>query len=334
MKITITEPVRRLTVPGNSSSPQKGSKKANSVNIIQESDATELILNHQFQDRYYSAAHYHLNNVNDLPAAQLELNEQAIILMYVLQGNLTIHISKLHKPAIKQGAYSLFAFKKGKYRLALNKGEHEAIVIMLHSSIINLLADTYQELKKTQEQLKQTQNHLANQQQISPFLNHLLLKFRSSKWQPEDNNVLRETLILSIIMESLSSRESSNKTSIILQADNDKKFQNVKEYIHINLGKKLDLSKIAEKLNALPDTLRKGFKRTYGYSILSYIREKRMQQAAILLKETSLPVQEIAWEVGYESAAGFNRIFSLHFGISPGEYRARSQTLPSISANS
>ena len=58
-----------------------------------------------------------------------------------------------------------------------------------------------------------------------------------------------------------------------------------------------------------------------GKTYTEHLQEKRLSQAAFLLKSTSLSVEEIAIAVGYENKSYFHRIFSKKFGVSPKKYR-------------
>jgi len=52
-----------------------------------------------------------------------------------------------------------------------------------------------------------------------------------------------------------------------------------------------------------------------------YIFNYRMNQASILLKNTHLPVSEIANKVGYPDALNFSKAFKKSYGINPTNYR-------------
>ena len=51
------------------------------------------------------------------------------------------------------------------------------------------------------------------------------------------------------------------------------------------------------------------------------LQEKRLTQAAYLLKNTRLTVDQIALAVGYENKSYFHRIFAECFGTTPKKYR-------------
>ena len=61
--------------------------------------------------------------------------------------------------------------------------------------------------------------------------------------------------------------------------------------------------------------------RRTGMTYTEHLQEKRLSQAAFLLKNTNLSVEEIAIAVGYENKSYFHRIFTKRFGTTPKKYR-------------
>jgi len=60
------------------------------------------------------------------------------------------------------------------------------------------------------------------------------------------------------------------------------------------------------------------FKHHYGRTILTYILEKRVEQAKKLLVEGELNLDYIAYEIGYANRSGLTRPFKKHVGCRPG----------------
>ena len=58
-------------------------------------------------------------------------------------------------------------------------------------------------------------------------------------------------------------------------------------------------------------------------SIKSYLTEKRMQRAAIMLQDPNRSVKNVAASCGFEDSLYFSRAFSKYFGISPQQYRSQ-----------
>ncbi|MBD2845490.1 helix-turn-helix transcriptional regulator [Paenibacillus sp. IB182496] len=63
------------------------------------------------------------------------------------------------------------------------------------------------------------------------------------------------------------------------------------------------------------------FKRHVGCTPVQYITRIRMDSAMQLLKESNLPVSEVARQVGYEDALYFTRVFSRAIGMTPRAFR-------------
>ena len=66
---------------------------------------------------------------------------------------------------------------------------------------------------------------------------------------------------------------------------------------------------------------RREFREIAGLSIGQYHIMVRMSKAKELLSETSLPIEEIAYQVGYENVYLLHRLFKARTGMSPSEYR-------------
>ncbi len=69
------------------------------------------------------------------------------------------------------------------------------------------------------------------------------------------------------------------------------------------------------------------FKKTTGYSLNDYYREKRLEAARILITENRLKTIEISEILGYSTVYSFSKAFSSRYGISPREYRKNYENL-------
>jgi AraC-like DNA-binding protein len=80
-------------------------------------------------------------------------------------------------------------------------------------------------------------------------------------------------------------------------------------------------AELTEKLHYDPSWLSREIKRKTGKTYTQMIQEKRLAQAAFLLRNTERNVSDIAVAVGYENISYFHRIFADTFGKSPKHYR-------------
>ena len=81
------------------------------------------------------------------------------------------------------------------------------------------------------------------------------------------------------------------------------------------------LTALANQMN-LPDyALSKLIKTETGSTFKELLQQKRLHQAARLIRETDLPVSDVITLVGYDNTSYFYRVFREEFGLTPREYR-------------
>lgn len=83
---------------------------------------------------------------------------------------------------------------------------------------------------------------------------------------------------------------------------------------------------ICKKIGLSRSRLHRIIKVKTQLSVTLYIRQKRMDKARTLLRETDLRISEIAYMVGIESPQNFSKYFANAFQISPTEFRNLSGT--------
>ncbi len=64
------------------------------------------------------------------------------------------------------------------------------------------------------------------------------------------------------------------------------------------------------------------FRDEAGMSIQSYLVERRLQMAAMLIVQSDERISQIAYRVGFNDVSNFNHSFKRRFAMSPREYRA------------
>src|SRR5436190_18848631 len=70
----------------------------------------------------------------------------------------------------------------------------------------------------------------------------------------------------------------------------------------------------------------RSFKQAFGVPPHRYLLTRRVERAKALLRETDLPITEIAFQTGWASLGTFGRTFRDITGESPGAIRARERT--------
>ena len=86
-------------------------------------------------------------------------------------------------------------------------------------------------------------------------------------------------------------------------------------------------AELTQQLHYDASWLSREIKRRTGKTYTQLIQEKRLAQAAFLLRNTDRNVSDIALAVGYENISYFHRIFADAYGKSPRGYRVQEKTL-------
>lgn len=96
-------------------------------------------------------------------------------------------------------------------------------------------------------------------------------------------------------------------------------------YLNENIDKALTLDQIACYSGFSASYLSAVFKKRTGYAPLTYFNHLKVRHACRLLTETDMKINTICHKVGITDQYYFSRLFSKVTGMSPSEYRRRSE---------
>ena len=97
-------------------------------------------------------------------------------------------------------------------------------------------------------------------------------------------------------------------------------------YINNHLDETLELKTLANEAALSDFHFHRIFKVLKGEAIGGYITRLRLEATARLLRYTALTIEEIAFNIGYETPASLSKAFKKQYGISPTEYRTNKDT--------
>ena len=103
--------------------------------------------------------------------------------------------------------------------------------------------------------------------------------------------------------------------------DSSQAVSSAKAFLRDNYACRLTLREIADHVHLNPQYFSVLFKRETGRSVTDHLTSLRMEQAKALLKETLLPINEVARAVSYEDPDYFSRVFRKTCALSPRQYR-------------
>lgn len=163
------------------------------------------------------------------------------------------------------------------------------------------------------------------------------LHFNVSHIKPIQNLV--ENLLWTLTGETPNKRKTSQMTMALLflqlmghteallnDDQEDAAVFQVLRYVETNYVRG-SFAEITQRLHYDPSWLSREIKRKTGKTYTQLVQEKRLAQAAFLLKNTDRNVVDISVAVGYENISYFHRIFADAYGKSPKHYRVQERTL-------
>ena len=92
-------------------------------------------------------------------------------------------------------------------------------------------------------------------------------------------------------------------------------------FINSNYMNSITVNEIANHVNLSRSYLYKMFIKNLKISPQKYLINLRMYKATLLLKNTKIPIGEVASKVGYSDSLLFSKTFSKYFSMSPLNYR-------------
>ena len=151
-------------------------------------------------------------------------------------------------------------------------------------------------------------------EEVEFILNSMLNEYKEPKTY--SNNVMGN--YLSILFTKMLRKTVAFEDDIITKSVWD----DLKVYIDNNLGEKLTLSALSEKIFYNPSYFSRMFKQKFGCSLTDYLTKKRIDLAKELLKTTNTPVEKILTKSGFTDRGVFYHAFTKYTGMTPNEYRS------------
>lgn len=101
-------------------------------------------------------------------------------------------------------------------------------------------------------------------------------------------------------------------------------------YIEQHYSEDLTLEMLARSANVSVSECLRCFKATLQTTPFQYLSQYRLSRAASLLRHTTLPIGEIAEQVGFQQVSYFGKCFRQKTGYSPSRYRQAGVLSPAI----
>lgn len=99
--------------------------------------------------------------------------------------------------------------------------------------------------------------------------------------------------------------------------------EQAKRYLHRHFREALTLQEVAQRVSLSPAYFSSLFKAETGETFVEHVQRLRVEEAKGLLRGTTVPVTDIALQVGFNNLTHFTRVFRKYEECAPGRYRTR-----------
>lgn len=122
-------------------------------------------------------------------------------------------------------------------------------------------------------------------------------------------------ILLTGLLRALDKKRSNRKkTNELIEA--------ILAYVHVHYAQSdLSVNYLADLFGISPNYLSKLFKEYTFSNFVDCLMDIRMKAAHSLLLETTLTLNEVAWQIGYTNFSSFLRNFKKYYGMTPTAYR-------------
>lgn len=144
----------------------------------------------------------------------------------------------------------------------------------------------------------------------------LALLENAQKSKEFGSSILKNAYFLQLIVQINREFLGANHVVNTNDIESDERINNIISYINEHLGSDLSIEKLSSEFFLSKYYLMHKFKLQTGFSIHSYVTQKRLIKANELIK-TGKPSTTASLECGFEDYSSFVRAFKKQFGLSP-----------------
>lgn len=135
-------------------------------------------------------------------------------------------------------------------------------------------------------------------------------------------NIMRREAELEVLYSRLKPAGPDERRTVITSST-EEKLEHVIAFLKENFRSDISREGLAGAMDMSVDHMSRTFRAFTGKKINEYLNELRIREAVRLLDSTDDKIIEIAFAVGFESLATFNRAFMKVIQVTPSEYKRR-----------
>jgi AraC-like DNA-binding protein len=255
------------------------------------------------------------------PFSKPNIMQDEACFLHILEG-IGIEVSENNEERVL--ARESILMKCGNYvaRMRSDKenGIYSAFAIHFYPDVLKTIYqnDLPKFLKdKVQNVAKMDMTKVASNLLIDKFIQEFLVYFENPNLVSSDLLELKLKEIILLLYNS----QNGDAIKLILANLFSPVQYSLQQIIETHLYRNITVEELATLCNMSLSTFKREFKKAFNDNPANYIRTKKMLKAEELIKKTSLRINEIADECGFEDVSHFSNTFFKFFGKYPSVYR-------------
>lgn len=212
-------------------------------------------------------------------------------------------------------------FQENELLAAVQHGNYKRIQSFLESAgmirFANRIDDEIQECKHRLIVLNTLMRRAVYQGGVHPLHIDRLSNSNAVKINQISNTKESDEMSLAIVMNYCKLVKEHSLSSY------SKPIQKIITTIDASITADLRLNTFAKELFMNPSYLSALFKNEVGMTLTEYVNKKRLKYSTTLLKDTNLPIQEVAANCGVADIHYYTRLFKREYDMTPREYRKK-----------
>ncbi|MGN7783664.1 helix-turn-helix domain-containing protein [Niabella sp. 22666] len=251
----------------------------------------------------------------DFPVA-----EQACFL-FVRQGAFAYHINDESINISTHYALLLNCIHSGQQlQHTQSKNSCEVVIVTFHPEILKKVYDRELPLILQPSQkliTNKSSEKINNDFLIQKYIEGLLFYFENPTLVNEDILILK----LKEVILLLSQTQNAATIQVILSQLFSPTAYSFKQIIEAHLFSQVSIEELAQQTNMSLSSFKREFSKLYNDTPANYIRTKKLEKAAELLRASDERITDIAFNCGFNDLANFTKSFSEKYHTTPTHYR-------------
>lgn len=284
-----------------------------SITINKITKVENVIADYLFQSEFYQVKNWAFDFKEETNSSK-GYND-CLCVVIVKKGNFLFDLSKesydmhtghiiIDKPNYEyrlrpaSGECSIFNFSDDFYKQFIEDLNLRHSFFFANTNILSLL------LKSTPE---------------TEYLHYQIMKRVADAGKLEMDNLVLE--LLKQIVSTITNKSLDDELDASLKTHHLITIEKAKEYIHEKFSKDISLYEISNYSCVSPFHFSRIFKKFTSFSPYQYLVGIRLKHAEMLLRSSLMPVSEISFSSGFNSAENFATAFKQKYKMNPTQYR-------------